>query len=520
MNAVPVERNASQVRQAHVRQMLVALALVLVLAFTSLPLIGSQGINPHDSLAAFTSFLDKRIPQQMKTDGIPGVSVALVQNGQLAWSSAYGFADVAQGRRMTADTACRVESISKSVTAWGVMKLVEQGRVDLDKPVQSYLKSWSFPPSAYASNQITVRQLLTHTAGLPLGGIFDRYPPTGNVPPLRETLTRQAVPMQAPGISYAYSNVGYDVLEVLIEDVTGRSFAEYMEKEILVPLGMRQSSFSWRGDLQPAIPVGYDLKGSPVPEYIYPAKASGGLIAPVEDIAAFVAAGMPALSGVKSNGSISPSNVLSSRTGVLSSQGIAALHAPTVTQIGVYSMVFDAYTMGYYRETLSGNRIAIANGGQGGGVMTHLHYVPETGDGLVILTNSQRSWPFIATILREWSTWNGFGQIGMAKLIWAQTALWGLIVLIFILSAWIVWRLASRLMSRTARFSPLARPGRFKRVLQAVASVAILLVLLWSILQDYLFLSSVFPIASDWLGLAALALAMALLASSMFPRHT
>ena len=82
------------------------------------------------------------------------------------------------------------------------------------------------------------------------------------------------------------------MLELLVE-VTGRDFAEYMEEEVLLPLGMYESSFTWSEELQPEVPVGYDLKGKPISVYIYPEKGSGGLFASVDDIATFVSAGMP-----------------------------------------------------------------------------------------------------------------------------------------------------------------------------------------------------------------------------------
>jgi CubicO group peptidase (beta-lactamase class C family) len=95
-----------------------------------------------DSLTSFTAYLDGHIPQMLKKYNIPGVSMAIVNQGELVWSGAYGYADLESQRPMTVDTICRVESISKSVTTWGVMRLVEQGLFDLDAPVQQYLGDW------------------------------------------------------------------------------------------------------------------------------------------------------------------------------------------------------------------------------------------------------------------------------------------------------------------------------------------------------------------------------------------
>lgn len=125
----------------------------------------------------------------MKAYDIPGVGFALIQCDGTTWSKAYGYADLEKGRKMTADTYCRVESISKSVTAWGVMKLVEQGRIELDQPVGKYIKDWQFPNSKYSWEKVTVERLLSHSAGMPMGDIFERFSPTEEIPSLEENLT-------------------------------------------------------------------------------------------------------------------------------------------------------------------------------------------------------------------------------------------------------------------------------------------------------------------------------------------
>jgi CubicO group peptidase (beta-lactamase class C family) len=109
---------------------------------------------------------------------------------------------------------------------------------------------------------------------------------------MRDFLTHEALLLQAPGFGFIYSDTGFNLLELLIEEVTGRDFAAYMGEEVLLPLGMSSSSFNWDESFQPKIPNGYELHSVPVQPYVYPVKASGGLFANVEDIARFVAAGM------------------------------------------------------------------------------------------------------------------------------------------------------------------------------------------------------------------------------------
>ncbi len=479
----------------------VILSVILVISFALVS--AKRGCENTASLGEFTDYLDERIPALMADYGIPGVNIALIQKGQTKWSKAYGYADLETERKMTTDTYCRVESLSKSVTAWGVMKLVEEGQIELDKPVIQYLKNWRFPESHFSEEKVTVRQLLTHTAGMPLGDFLDRYSPQEEMPSMRESLSKNARLIQEPGVAFSYSNTGYNLLELLIEEVTGLDFAEYMENEVLIPLGMYKSSYNWSEMFDPPVPVGYDLKGTPIPVYVYPEKASGGLFAPLEDIATFVAAGM--------------TNGFRTDHEVLNDQSINMLYSPMAEKIGVYGLVFDSYGMGYYIETLSDGKRSVANGGQGAGVMTYFQAIPETGDGIVILTNSQRSWPFFGQILSDWSKSNGFASVGFGKIIVAQKALWVIVGLVFVISLWQVLRLVQGLMTGRRWFAPLSKGSRYFSLVQSSFAVILLSGLLWSVNQDYLFISSVFPIASGWLGLATLLFAVVLLLSGLFP---
>lgn len=474
---------------------------VLVISFSKLyPITEIENGVP---LETFAVYLDERIPNIMEAYDIPGANVALVKGGETIWTKAYGYADLEAGRKMTTDTYLRVESISKSVTAWGVIQLVEQGKIELDSPVKQYIKTWNFPKSEFSDEKITVRQLLSHSAGFPLGDFTKRYSPALVIPSIKECLSAEAILEREPGVSFSYSNIGFNLLELLIEEVTGRDFSEYMEQEILIPLGMNNASYTWSEEFNPAVPFGYDLTGEAVPVYIYPEKGSGGLFATVEDIAVFVAAGMPSST---------------QNHKVLGAQSINMLYNPTAEKLGIYNYVFDSYGLGYYIENLSNGKRAVSHGGQGAGWMTHFHSVPETGDGIVILTNSQRSWPFIAYILSDWAEWSGSSTVGMSRIIWAIYVLWTLIGLIWFILLWQVRQLAEELTSKKRKFAPLDKNFRFVRAVQSSLSVILMTGLLWCISQDYLFISSLFPIASGWLGMSIIVFATVLLLAALFPR--
>ncbi len=455
------------------------------------------------SYEEMTSLLDRRIPALMERYDIPGVVVALIGEGKTVWTAAYGQADPAKGTPMTVDTHCRVESISKSVTAWGVMRLVEQGRIDLDAPVTNYIKSWKFPPSPFPVEKVTTRLLLSQSAGMPLGTIGVRYAPMERKPSLRESLYRDAVLMQEPGRSFSYSNAGFNLLELLVEEVTGRDFAEYMRTEVLVPLGMRNSSYEWNAEMRPPVPPGHDTNGRAVPVYVYPEKAAGGLFSTVGDIAAFVTAGMTRFSH--------------ERHDVLSARSIAALYAPRVKIPGLYGLAFDAYGFGHFIERFSDGTFAVSHGGQGTGWMTHFHSVPGTGDGIVILTNSQRSWPFFAELLGDWAAWCGLPGVGMGLIVKGQKILWALIALAALAAFAQGVRLLRGLAVGRRAFRPLAGESAMVRSVQFGLSLVLGSGLLWAMSLDYLFLTSVFPIATAWLGYVIALAAAVLAASAMLP---
>lgn len=479
---------------------------VLFLALSIFLMLGCNQteIDTNTPLAGFTEYLDNRIPKLMEDYGISGTAIALVKNGEPAWSKAYGYADADSGRKMTVDTYCRVESISKSVTAWGVLKLVQEEKIELDRPLVSYLKTWKLPESEFSEEKITIRQLLSQTSGMPLGTIGVRYAPTQNKPTLREILTNDAVLFQEPNTSFSYSNTGFNLLELLIEDVTGLDFADYMEKEVLAPLAMYRSTFNWSDTLAPPVPFGYDLEGSPIPVYVYPDKAAGGLFSTVNDVARFVAAGMTNYNDVGQK--------------VLHPKYIDSLYSPMTKLSGYYDFVFDAYGFGHFIENLPNGMTSVSNGGQGSGWMAQFQSVPETGDGIVILTNSQRSWPFFGHILNDWAEWNGFGAVGMGKIVGATKVSWAVIALLLLYSAVQSVPLLKGIVLGSRKYAPLSKKSRLPRSGQFVLSLIFMVGLWWMLGQEYFFLFSVLPIASQWLVRIIFIVALVLLASALFPK--
>ena len=199
----------------------------------------------------------KRLMQRMKELQVPGLSVAVVDHGQLAWAHAWGMAR--QGQPMTVDTLMQAASISKPVAAVAALQGVEKGLVSLDGDLNASLRTWKIPPGAQtADSPVTLRRLLSHSAGFTVAG-FGGYPVGEPVPTLLQVLDglppANSAPVRVdltPGSQWRYAGGGYAVLQQLLEDINDQPFAPLLHKAVLEPAGMTSSFFSPVGTLSPA----------------------------------------------------------------------------------------------------------------------------------------------------------------------------------------------------------------------------------------------------------------------------
>ncbi len=482
---------------------------VLVMALTLRLVLSADWASlaeePQGSLDAVSSHLDQRIPSLMERYDIPGASIALIQKGEMAWSQAYGDADRESGRPMTTDTLYQVQSISKSVTAWGVISLVERGMIGLDDPVGKYITSWELPDADFSWDQVTVRRLLSHSAGMPVGS-FESVGLEEELPSLQAALSEAAEgspaqPTQAPG-QFRYSNLGYALLELLVQDVTGRDFARYMDEEILTPLGMDDATFIWNDQVKAKLATEHRVNGNPVPAYRQAVRAHGSLYATVKDIAQFVAAAM-----VETEGGDEPGR------GVLAPDSVAELHTPVVETTGFYALASDAAGLGHFIETLPSGRRAIFHGGQGTGSWSWYHAVLATGDGILVLTNSERSLQLIADLVDMWADRMGFSPVALSRAVqWGRVPIWILRLIAVGLAGWIGYGAITGQRS----FNPLADRHRTARVVLGGLALVVL-GLWWSMGQG--FVSHFLPVIADWLGSALSAIAGLVLLMALFPRR-
>ncbi|HEX2276029.1 MAG TPA: serine hydrolase domain-containing protein [Candidatus Tectomicrobia bacterium] len=272
---------------------LVATLLCVMVAWVGSPRAAG---DPSQASPPVQSVLDAALPPLMERARVPGVALAVVEAGDVAWVRGYGWADAQTRQPVTAHTLFQAASISKPVSAWVAMRLVEAGTLDLDRPVAHYLTRWQLPASPFDPRGVTLRRMLSHTAGLSIPGYLG-FAPGQRVQPLEESLTSAAdaaggeQPLAVifpPGQEWHYSGGGYTLLQLIVEQVTGQAFAGFARRTVLEPLGMRQSTFEEPPRAQRAL--AYDRTGAPTPEYRFTALAAAGLWASAGDLARFVAA--------------------------------------------------------------------------------------------------------------------------------------------------------------------------------------------------------------------------------------
>jgi CubicO group peptidase (beta-lactamase class C family) len=266
----------------------VAVAVVLLVAGGS----SSRRFRPPAGVQEVSARITRSVTPSLRSAHVPGAAVAVVHDGRVAWVR--GFGSAGPGSAVTADTEFQVGSLSKPVTAWGV---VASGAPPLDARLVDRVHPWPLPRSGHDARAITVRRLLSHTAGLSVDG-YEGIGPGARVPSTADSLAGRGPggPATAvrlvdePGARWRYSGGGYTLLQEAIEQSTGQPFARWARRAVLRPLGMEASAFGWPPSDGGPIAVGHDADGRPVPGYRYAELAAAGLASSARDMGRFAAA--------------------------------------------------------------------------------------------------------------------------------------------------------------------------------------------------------------------------------------
>jgi CubicO group peptidase (beta-lactamase class C family) len=281
---------------------LVALLLVCVLLVPAAAPIAQAGLSEHPDLDR----IEAHITTTMAERGVPGAALAVVHDGEVVRLAGYGVAD-AVGRPVTPQTPFRIGSLTKSFTALAIMQLVEEGQVALDAPVQRYLP-WFRLADPQAAAQITVAHLLHQTSGIPSSVLDETIAdPTLSLEGYVRRLAAVA-PDRPVGSSFAYSNANYNILGLIVEQVSGVAYADYIQQNILTPLRMTNSFTTPTSPKAEAPAQGHTWifgQSFAMPDHFSAANLPAGYIsASVEDLARYLIAQM-------SDGQAAPERVLS-----------------------------------------------------------------------------------------------------------------------------------------------------------------------------------------------------------------
>jgi D-alanyl-D-alanine carboxypeptidase len=331
------------------------------------------------ALASVLPQIQARVGELAAQHHQPGVAAGIVNDQELAWSAGFGFADLASERRPDQDTLFRVGSITKTFTATAIMQIRDQGKLRLDDPLVRHIPEFSAARARFGTvEDVTLRRLLTHRSGLVGEPPLDHWQ-TLNFPSVEEMIA--ALPntevVIAPDSAFKYSNLAFALLGEVVARVSGRPYVDYVQSEILAPLGMNSSTFAVSEALRPRLATGYDP--SPFADAPQASKhpiingmaSAGQLYSSVADLAKWVAlqfrTDVPAREGEQ----------------VLAGRSVAEMHQPNAMEPN-WDAGYCLSWMGIRR----GDNVYLGHGGGIHGFITQVLFNLQHRVGAIVLTNS------------------------------------------------------------------------------------------------------------------------------------
>jgi CubicO group peptidase (beta-lactamase class C family) len=317
------------------------------------------------------------IRDSMASHGVPGLSIVIVDRERILWTAGFGVRDRETGEPVTPETVFSVQSISKLFTGVAAMRAVEDGLLEIDAPVTEYLDDFRVNSrfSERPASRMTVRHLLTHAAGFtheaPVGNNYDAYSPSmeAHIRSIRDTWLKFP-----PGTDHAYSNLGVDLVGYILQERSGRAYQDYVDEEILEPLGMESSFVDTVGQrLCSNCAAGHREDFVSMPEYV-PMTGSGGVRVSGEDAGRFLQF-LLRFGETPEGGRI------------LERSSFEELYRPTgrLRERGWPHMWYGIGVMVHAHD--KGRNLIHTNGG-GFGYISSMRWYPGQGVGAVVLTNS------------------------------------------------------------------------------------------------------------------------------------
>ena len=355
------------------------------MTFSSLPLetlerktqVETMLMSANNDRRPLLDYLAKRL--------IPAVSIAVINDYRIEWAAGYGSLESGQPASIDTETLFQACSMSKAVTAIAALRLVEQGKLDLDADINTFLTAWKLPPHGSWQPYVTLRQLLSHTAGVSVAW-YPGYHRDQNIPTLLEVLesdqlsnTPEVRVTSPPSLRFRYSGGGYCVVQQVLMDVMQKPFPELMRELIFEPLEMHQSTYEQPlpAEKWGVAATGHRAGGKPVPGkwHIYPEMAAAGLWTTPSDFARFALdlqftkAGMPGR--------------------LLSPQMVNELLTPQSNAGNRGEIGLGVFVHGI------GNQARFGHAGDNTGFNCQWISLMDSGQGCVIMTNSDEGWRIV-----------------------------------------------------------------------------------------------------------------------------
>lgn len=436
--------------------------IFLSLLFVSFLIIWSP-IQVHAAVGSID--IDNYIAASMKRYNIPGVALAYTRGDKIKLSEGYGTSG--DGRSVTPDTPFYIGSQSKSFTALAIMQLVENGKLELDMPVQTYLP-WFRVADEQASQMITVRHLLQHTSGLSESSYVSTLPPEATLESLVRDLSR-AKPTAPVGTKMQYFNPGYSTLGLLIEIMTGKSYGDYLQDNIFIPLKMvntftnplpaREAGLS-QGFAQVfmiAIPL-----DQPFNQYDLPA---GYIMSSANDMARYL---MALVNGGELDG-----------IRILNPESVEMMFTPNRN-------IQSTYGFGWYISEIAGEK-RITHGGDTERFHTSVLLLPKNKTSFVILINENHlfkdfnEYNTMFMVLSAFLTENPFPKESLSSIVigWGLFLLWIIVLALAIRKLVLLPQWRTRMSSRDTR-------SRWLNILSHILSIAITLLVVVAIVPAFL----------------------------------
>jgi CubicO group peptidase (beta-lactamase class C family) len=314
------------------------------------------------------------IREQLEVQQVPSLAVAVARGGQILWEEGFGWADRERRIPATEHTIYSLASVSKPITATGLMVLREQGKIDLDRPANDYLGNAKLHARVGDARDATVRRVASHTAGLPLHFQFFFADEPYRPPEIEETIRRYGNLVTAPGETFTYSNLGYGVLGHLLSRVSGRSWGEFLRAEVFAPLGMTRTAVEVPAGLAESVAVRYGRDGLPLPDYTTDHPGASAVFSSAHDLVRF--------------GLFHTPFQLPGQEAILSCRAIKEMQRPAGN-----TEADRIYGLGWFLGASRTGQASIAHAGGMDGVSTRLYLVPSEGVVIVILSNADTELP-------------------------------------------------------------------------------------------------------------------------------